>query len=120
MLDKLSRKLLIKLKSMCNTDGYSIIEVDDIVAQISNKIDATTLGKYIDLLITQEYIDVKYIDDKQICLSILPKSRNINKASKHAKGLQISKSGIIIIAIVSMLGAFVGSILANLLCGVIG
>ena len=118
MLDKLGKKLLIKLRTMCNTEGYSILEVSDILSQMANKIGAEMLEKYIEKLFTQEYIDVKYMDSKQICMAILPKSRDIDKVTRSVKGVVIGKTSIIVIAVVAMLGAFVGTLLANLIFGV--
>ena len=117
MLDKLGKKLLIKLRTMCNSDGYSILEVSDILSQMTNKLSPDMLEKYIELLSHNEYIDVKYMDSKQICMAILPKSRNIESVAKSVKGVAIGKTSIVIIAIVAMLGAFVGTVLANLILG---
>ncbi len=121
MLDKLGKKIIRVLQAMCGTDSYSILEITEILAELSQKIDVEVLTKYIDYLAQNEYIDVKYIDVKQICLAIMPKARNIDEENKINKSVMRKNSGFVtavgfISAICGMIGAFLGS----LLYGVIG
>ena len=87
MLDKLCKKFLRTLINYCGDNGYSIIEIAELVSVVSNKLDQELLKKYINYLTDNEYIDVKYFDDKQICLAILPKARVQEEEAKEVRKL---------------------------------
>jgi len=114
------QKLLFKLKALCNAEGYSILDVAEILQQSSDKLNEDNFISYIKYLTDNEYIDVKYFDKKQICMAILQKANNLGRLTKSSKSSKSDKRSIVIIAIVSAIGAFLGGFLGSLVCGVIG
>jgi DNA integrity scanning protein DisA with diadenylate cyclase activity len=120
MLDKLGKKIIKALKAMCNIDSYSILEINEILTELSQKIDVEVFTKYIEYLVENGYIDVKYIDQKQICLALLPKAKNIDEENKVTKSMIKRNAGFVtIVAIVSAICGFVGAFLGSMLYGVI-
>ena len=106
---------------MCNADSYSILDISDILAELTQKIEADVLAKYIDYLANNEYIDVKYIDQKQICMALLPKAKNIDEEKKITKNAMKKNAGFVtFVAIISAICGFVGAFLGSMLYGVIG
>lgn len=120
MLDKLCKKLLKILNELCGENNYSIIEITEIIEKMSGKIDLDVLNKYISYLSENSYIDVKYLDSKQVCLALMPKAKGMEEENKirrknSNKYIRMSVMMSLISAISGFLGAFLGSFLFNLL-----
>ncbi|MBQ4558042.1 MAG: hypothetical protein IJA61_01535 [Clostridia bacterium] len=121
MLDKLGIKLLKVIKQMCNADSYSILECAEIIAAVSKDMDNETLKRYIDYFVSQGYIDVKYSDEKQVCLCVLPKAKVADEEVELKK--KTSKSYFKLAILVSMLSCifgFVGAFLGSYVYWIIG
>ena len=120
MLDKLCKKILKILTELCGDNSYSIIEIVEIVSHMSGKIDGEVLTKYIKYLSDNGYIDVKYIDDKQVCMAIMPKAKSIDEESvnnKKTNNKYIRMAFFMSLAslISGFIGAFLGSYFFQLL-----
>ena len=112
MLDKLGVKLIRVLTNFCGDNGYSIIEIAELKTAFSNKLENEVLVKYIDHLVAHEYIDVKYIDDKQICLALLPKAKFHEEDNKENKKMKVKYIRIsFFMTLASMIAGFVGAFL---------
>lgn len=116
MLDKTCSKLLKILKNLCKENGYSIIEIVEILDGFSNKLELELLKTYINYLAENEYIDVKYIDDKQICLAIMPKANSLVEEKKEKKiyDKKYIRMGFFV-ALASMVFSFIGAFLGSFL-----
>lgn len=103
---------------MNNCDGgYKVIEVSKVFLAIKKyKGDFSALEEDVNFLKTYKYIDVKYLDNKNICLCVLDNSKifeenlKVNR-SQNFKGMTMA----IITMIFSGLMAFVGAFLAIIL-----
>ena len=114
MLDKLCKKILKLLIELCSDSSYSIIEITEILVGLGGKVDVELLMKYITHMSNNQYIDVKYIDDKQVCLAIMPKAKGLdeeNKNKKKATNKYLRMA--IIMAIISAISGFVGAFLGS-------
>jgi len=114
MLDKLCKKILKILEKLCNLNSYSIIEINEILQLLSLDVEMDVLCKYIKFLSDNEYIDVKYMDDKQVCLAILPKAKGIEEEAKEDKKLYAKCIRMMIISsLLSLIFGFVGAFLGS-------
>lgn len=77
MLDKRSFALLDVINNICLNSGYKVIEFKTLVDKMPKGfgIDEDGVRECIVALSEREYVSVKYEDDKEICLSPLPKGR---------------------------------------------
>ncbi len=120
MLDKLCKKILNVLCTLCKTDSYVILEISEILTALTTVCDSEVLHKYMDYLVENEYVDIKYYDDKQICLALLPKARGVkeeeNETQKFNKKLFRFA---LIVGIVAFACAFVGALIGALIGGVV-
>lgn len=112
------RKLLLLKYFLNNCDnGYKVLEISKIL--LGNKRykgDISSLSEDIEYLKTYKYIDVKYMDNKNICLSILDNTRIFQENIKIEKVSHRSQlSGIFINMICSGIMAFLGAFLAIIL-----
>lgn len=77
MLDKLTSKILESIVNLCNDDGYKVLSLQDISANLPKKYNLAndTLKSNISYLSNHEYIEIKYMEGDVVCLRLLPKSR---------------------------------------------
>lgn len=120
MLDKVSGRILKIIASKCETDNYNVIEKAEIVAAMPKKLDAEALDKYIDYLANHKYIDIKYNDDSDICLLLLPKARMEDeeialKKSNNRKILRMTFLISMVAAVSGFIGSFLGSYIFQLI-----
>ena len=119
MLDKLSNKLLKYLNLHCAQISYSILELNEILKELAINIDLEVLIKYLTFLSENEYIDIKYIDDKQVCLAIMPKGRRIEEKRKEDTKQKKKTVGLaVIIGAVSAICGFLGALLGSIMIGI--
>lgn len=114
------RKLLL-LKYLINNckDGYKVLETSAVLSGIKKyNGDFSLLKKDINFLKTRRYIDVKYIDEDNMCLVVLDNSLVLQENLKIERG---NKKGLVLVvvltALVSGIMAFIGSFLAILFFG---
>ena len=114
------RKLLL-LKYLINncSDGYKVIEVSTIFSSIKKyKDDYESLEADIMFLKSRKYIDLKYIDENNMCLIVLDNSRVLQENIKIEKGNKKDLIAMMFItAISSGIMAFIGSFIAIMLFG---
>lgn len=117
----MEKRKLTLLKYLLNNcgDGYSVLDVSKILSRIKlykNKINY--LEEDIQYLKSLNYIDLKYIDNESLCLSILDNSRVVQENIKTEKLTKKTyKFFMFLTAILSGLMAFLGTFIANLILG---
>ena len=114
-LDKRSEKLLKYINNL-GGESYKVIELVEILDKLPKKYHYTIkdIQNILKFLEEREYIDIKFVDDKNMCVAALPKGRtyfeNIlqqNQITKAYRRLFISSM------IVSGLMAFLGALIAT-------
>lgn len=117
-MDKRKLLLLKYLLNNCN-DGYKVLDTTKVMIAIKKyKNNYENFEKDIDYLKQMNYIDLKYIDENSLCLSIMDNSRifqenlKVNRSSKKEYFLIM-----ILTMILSGIMAFLGSFLANIILG---
>lgn len=112
-MDKRKIMLLKYLTAKCG-NGYKVLETSAVLDELSKyKKDYTELKKDIEFLRSRKYIDVKYIDEDNICLLVLDNSRVLQENLKIEHGNKKSLFLMMILtSFISGLMAFVGSFLA--------
>ena len=77
MLDKRSLALLNIINEECLGTGYKIFCVDELADALpaSFGMDSEGIRVCIKTLSEHEYVSVKYEDEREVCLSLLPKGR---------------------------------------------
>jgi len=114
------RKLLL-LKYLINhsKEGYIVLDVAKIFSAIRKyKGNFENLKNDVDYLKSLHYIDVKYLDNDSICLSVLDNSRILQANIKNESSTQ--KKFIFYMSISALLSgvmAFIGAFLANIILG---
>ena len=119
MLDKLNNKIIKVLNEMCdNSSTYKILSISDIISKIGKNfnVDAEALTKNFDYLSSRDYIDVKYMDEKDVCLALLSKARihdeEVTQVKKEKlKYLRLATISSICSAVCAFMGGFLAFIL---------
>lgn len=114
------RKLLLLSYFMNNSkEGYWILDVSKIFSKIKKyKGNFDLLKSDVEYLKSLNYIDVKYLDQESICLSIMDNSRILQANIKSESSTQKKFAFYMLLsAIVSGVMAFAGSFIANLILG---
>ncbi len=77
MLDKRCVLLLEYIDKECAEGGYKVFEVKELLAALPAEFgaDAEELERCVLTLSAKEYINVKYIDEEEICLTPLSRGR---------------------------------------------
>lgn len=112
------RKLLL-LKYLLNncSDGYKVIDTKKILSEIKKyKDNYQLLEEDIYYLKSRKYLDLKYIDENNLCLSVLDNSRilqeNLKMDSATKKEyLNVTILTMLLSGIMAFLGAFLAIIL---------
>lgn len=117
----MDKRKLILLKYLMNKckEGYLIFDVAKIFFAIKKyKRNFDLLEKDIEYLKSLGYIDVKYIDNQNICLCILDNSKILQENIKNESSTQKKfVFYMIVTAVASGIMAFAGSFLANIILG---
>lgn len=108
-------EVMHNLNMLCKNAYYEIIALDDVKKCFNDEtLDDKTLNKNLDELSDMEYINVKYMDENEICLAVLPKGRAVEyyfnrkeKENKKLKGEIIKYSVLSSIITGSILAIFV-------------
>lgn len=114
------RKLLLLRYFLNNCDnGYRVIDVSKIFLEVKKyKGDYTQLEEDVNFLKTYKYIDVKYMDNANICLCVLDDSKIFQENLKVSRTQHIGQvTAIFLTAILSGVMAFLGGFLAVILFG---
>ena len=124
MLDKRTAKLLDVLLRICGEDGaYKIIEIADLQREVTRKfkLDHENIIHIIKFLSATEMIDIKYTDDKVVCVAILPKGRIYEEEQLSRRDNRaISKGLAFMIVMGSFFAAIVGAVVASVIMNFLG
>lgn len=106
--------LLLKYLTAMTGNGYKVLETSAILNSLNRyKKDYAELKKDIEFLRARKYIDVKYIDENNICLMVLDNSRVLQENLKIEHGNKKSLFIMMILtSVISGIMAFLGSFLA--------
>ncbi len=118
MLDKLNMNLIKNLNNLCeDSAAYKILDISQILDKMAKfKLDYTILNNNLTYLQEHEFIDIKYLDENEVCLAMLPKAR------VHAEEIKASnkeKNKFYKLAIWSSVGSFLAAILGGFLASVL-
>lgn len=95
MLDKRSLSLLGYIDKECSGGGYKIFSVAELLASFPPEFgsDEEGVADCLRALSEKEYISVKYADEREVCLSPLPKGRLVfeNKAEEETERARAEK-----------------------------
>ena len=87
MLDKRCFALLNYFTAECHNTGYKVFETEEILSKMPKEfgMDGEGLKECVYSLCERDYISVKYYDEKEVCLSPLPKGRLVfeNRAEEE-------------------------------------
>lgn len=115
----MEKRKLILLKYFLNncTSGYKVIETAEIYAKNKKyKKDFQLLQEDISFLKKYKYIDVKYIDEINICVSVLDNSHILQENIKSERNVSRKHLSIMLLnMVVSGVMAFIGAFLAIIL-----
>lgn len=119
MLDKLTKTILKKISESVQGEEYVIIKLEELKNSLPFKSDNDGLMSSVKFLQKQEMISLKYSDEENICLAILPQGRLyleeqeaiVKQRFKNIRKNILSGVGFFIAA---MLGAIVGQLILRL------
>ena len=117
MLDKLNKAIIKVLNDLCGGSSYKILEISEVIDKLAKfSIDYEILNNNLHYLQERQYIDIKYIDEKEVCLALLPKARIHSEEEEEEVKKKISYYKLAIItSICSVIGAFIGGFLAGMI-----
>jgi len=118
MIDKRTAKLLAQLCNICADGSYKIIEKTELLKTDGHRGVNVALEPMINFLRDNEMIDMKYSDETQYCLTVLPKGRvtiEQIKNEKHRGNAQLSPKMLAVIGAIAFVSAFIGAFLGALL-----
>lgn len=118
MLDKLNTNLVKNLNELCDDSAdYKILEVSKILdSMIRFKLDYEILSNNLTYLQDHEFVDIKYLDENEVCLAMLPKARMHTEEMKATKKEQNKYFKLAIWSSVgSFLAALIGGFVANVI-----
>lgn len=116
MLDKKSDAVLELLTTKAG-NTYKVLNKSQLVAELPRKldIDDQSLLNIITFLKENEYVDVKYQDKDEICLSATVKAESYVEGEKNITQKATITSGQVTVLLIGMfLAAFVGTLVANI------
>ena len=115
MLDKRTSLFLAYLARACSDGSYKIIEKNDLARELRGASDnLAVLDKTLRFLQDNEIIDIKYSDEKQIAVMVLPKGRVLHEsgARKTTNGrASLSRKVILFLMLGTFLMAFAGGLI---------
>jgi hypothetical protein len=121
VLDKRTTRFLAELTKICSDGSYKIVEKVEIAKTVGAKTgeESATFNHILQYLKDNELVDVKYIDEVECCLTVLPRGR-IAVEAKSGEKLDISGKYVATIAAISFIASFFGALLGTfiaLVCG---
>ena len=77
MLDKKTTAVLKVLFKLAGGNAYKVVTIDEILSNLSQKsqYDSEIIKQTIDFLEKQQYLNIKFSEDKTYCYSLLSKAR---------------------------------------------
>lgn len=119
-MDLRTEKFFEIINELCKDGNYKVLEIAEILQMLPKKYhfsykDLQNMLKY---LTEHDFVDVKFVDEKNLCVASLPKGRlhleNQSKESKTADAFRkLFISSVIVSGLMSFLGGFLASLLFN-------
>lgn len=119
-MDRRTEKFFILINDLCKDGNYKILEISEILELLPAKyhIVSEDIPHMLKYLTERDYIDVKFADEKNICVASLPKGRlHLENQLKENKTAYAFRKLFIASVLVSGVMAFLGSFIATLLLG---
>lgn len=117
-MDLRTEKFFELINDLCKDGNYKVLEIAEILAMLPKKYhfsyeDLQNMLKY---LTEHDFIDVKFVDEKNLCVASLPKGRlHLENQLKEDKASDTYRKLFISSIVVSGLMAFLGAFVAVLL-----
>ena len=114
MLDKISLTLLTIIDEQCALNGYRVFEFDELVKLLPTP--STNLSVIKECLVNLNasgYISIKYQDEFEVCMISLPKGRQLIERERATEQTLAQFKRIHLKN--SLLGGFLGGVVASLL-----
>ena len=119
MLDHRTDALLDKINLHCQTGGYKVFLIEDLLSAMPSAfgIDETALLDCLDVLKNHQYISVKYQDDIEICLMPLIKGKveSENRLDQEIEKMKCQKQYFL----ASFLGGLAGGVITSVIFAII-
>lgn len=119
MLDKRCLSVLEYLDKECLNCGYKVFSIDEMIDYMPKEygFDKENLIECLKTLSQNGYISVKYIDDKDVCLTPLPKGRLVfeNRLDNEIEKERSKKKYFLYSFIGACLGSLVSSVILFLI-----
>lgn len=112
-MDKRKLLLLKYLLENC-IDGYKVLSTTQVLKCLKKyKNDFVVFEKDVEFLAQRKYIDLKYIDEDNLCVAIMDNSRILQENIKIERGNKKEmRTFLLFTSILSGIMAFIGSFLA--------
>jgi len=83
-VDDISIKILDTLFDLCEGEGYTILEADEITSRISgHAFETDELTEILQGFVADGFVDLKYSDNKEFCIAMRTKGRTLIKQSRE-------------------------------------
>jgi len=118
ILDKRTSALMSMINEVCNEGSFKVLEIADIIASLPRryKLDRGNLKQMMDFLVERDFLEVKYYDDNEYCLSPMPKGRLYHEQARDEKKQKSRERELIVYTIIgSFIAAFAGALLGIIL-----
>ena len=114
MLDKISLTLLTIIDEQCALNGYRVFEFDELVKLLSTpSISPSVIKECLVNLNASGYISIKYQDEFEVCMTCLPKGRQVIERERATEQTLAQFKRIHLKN--SLLGGFLGGVVASVL-----
>ena len=114
MLDEKTAAVMAYVNLVTEDGGYQVIDADDVVRDLSGRVDRESLRQIVAFLSQREYVSVKYADGDEYCLTALPKGRSVTMGLESLPRRSIWRKTLLQ-SLPSFLGAAAGAVLVLLL-----
>ena len=117
-MDIRTEKFFELINELCKDGSYKVLEIEEILTMLPKKYhfsyaDLQNMLKY---LSEHDFVDVKFVDEKNLCVASLPKGRlHLENQLKEDKAVITYRKLFIASMIVSGLMSFLGAFVAILL-----
>ena len=115
MLDERTLTLLNIINEQCLNGGYKIFEIENLISSFPKpfSVDRQDLNECLFILSSREYINIKYQDEQEVCLSVLSKGRleNERRLDREIEKIQLEKRYFLY----SFLGSLSGGVISFIL-----
>lgn len=117
-MDLRTEKFFELINDLCKDGNYKVLEIEEILSLLPKKYHFTykDLQNMLKYLSEHDFIDVKFVDEKSLCVASLPKGRlHLENQLKEDRASTTYKKLFIASMVVSGLMSFIGAFVATLL-----